>query len=81
MPWRHIAVKNSVGEYVREQAHRNGMESFRSMPKRGFTGTYHRISPKRLHRYVDEFQGWCINRPLDSECHLADMASGCGTRT
>ena len=44
MPWRHIAVKNSVGEYVRKKAHRNGMESFWSMPERGFTGTYHRGS-------------------------------------
>jgi len=41
MPRHHATVKHSVGEYVREQAHTNGMESFWSMLKRGFTGTYH----------------------------------------
>ena len=32
------AVKHSVGEYVRDMAHTNGIESFWSMLKRGYTG-------------------------------------------
>ena len=32
----HYWVKHSVGEYVNEQAHTNGMESFWSQLKRGY---------------------------------------------
>ncbi len=51
------AVKHGVGEYVRGQAHINGMESFWAMMKRGFNGTYHKMSPKHLQRYVHESAG------------------------
>ena len=35
LPWHHQeAVKHSVGEYVRDQAHTNGIESFWSLLKR-----------------------------------------------
>ena len=51
----HEAVKHSVGEYVRGQAHTNGIESFWAMLKRGYQGTYHQMSAKHLHRYVNEF--------------------------
>ena len=57
MPFDHEAVKHSVGEYVREQAHTNGMESFWSMLKRGYIGVYHHMSAKHLHRYANEFAG------------------------
>ncbi len=53
----HEAVKHSVGEYVRGMAHTNGMESFWSMLKRAHSGTFHKISPKHLQRYVSEFAG------------------------
>ena len=53
----HEAVKHSVGEYVRGMAHTNGMESFWSMFKRAYVGTFHKLSPKHLHRYVQEFEG------------------------
>ena len=36
----HEAVKHSVGEYVRGQAHTNGIESFWALLKRGYYGTY-----------------------------------------
>ena len=32
----HEVVKHSAGEYVKEQAHTNGIESFWSMLKRGY---------------------------------------------
>ena len=53
----HEAVKHSVSEYVRGQAHTNGIESFWSMLKRAHAGTFHKISPKHLDRYVREFAG------------------------
>ena len=58
MPFRHHeTVKHSVAEYVRGQAHTNGIESFWAMLKRAHTGTFHKISPKHLNRYVQEFAG------------------------
>ena len=53
----HEAVKHGVGEFVRGMAHTNGMESFWSMLKRAHTGTFHKLSPKHLNRYVQEFAG------------------------
>ena len=53
---RHEAVKHSIGEYVRGQAHTNGMESFWAMLKRGYTGIDHHMSPEHLGRYVAEFE-------------------------
>ena len=57
LPFQHEAVKHSVGEYVRDMAHTNGMESFWAMLKRAHTGTFHKMSPKHLNRYVNEFAG------------------------
>ena len=57
MPFDHESVRHSVGEYVRDMAHTNGIESFWAMLKRAHKGVYHKISAKHLHRYVDEFAG------------------------
>ncbi len=73
---RHEAVRHSIGEYVREQVFTNGMESFCSMLKRGQTGTYHKMSPKHLHRYVDEFKGRHNRRPLDTADQKESMVAG-----
>ena len=59
----HEVVRHSVKEYVRDQAHTNGIESFWSMLKRGYTGTYHKMSKKHLGRYVTEFAGRHNARP------------------
>ena len=59
-------VSHSVGQYVDGMAHTNGMESFWSMMKRGYHGTYHKMSPKHLDRYVGEFEGRHNQRPLDT---------------
>ena len=53
----HEKVNHNVGEYVRRQAHTNGVDSFWSMLKRAHKGTFHKISPKHLQRYVSEFAG------------------------
>ncbi len=62
----HEIVKHSVGEYVKGQVHTNGIESFWALLKRGYYGTYHRMSPKHLQRYVNEFAGRHNIRPLDT---------------
>jgi transposase-like protein len=51
----HVAVRHSAGEYVRGQAYTNGVESFWALLKRGYYGTYHKMSAQHLSRYVDEF--------------------------
>lgn len=53
--YTHISVNHSVGEYVREMAHTNGIESFWALLKRGHYGIFHYMSAKHLHRYVNEF--------------------------
>lgn len=53
--YQHQVVIHSVGEYVREQAHTNGVESFWALLKRGYYGVHHSMSEKHLHRYVNEF--------------------------
>ena len=63
---RHEAVRHGVGEYVREQAHTNGIESFWALLKRGYQGTYHHLSPKHLDRYITEFEGRRNDRPADT---------------
>lgn len=74
LPSTHETVKHSVGEYVRGMAHTNGMESFWSMLKRGHYGTCHRMSPKHLQRYVDEFAGRQNLRPLNTIDQMREIA-------
>ena len=72
----HAAVAHSVGQYVDGQAHTNGMESFWSLFKRGYHGTFHHVSPKHLDRYVGEFEGRHNARPLDTEDQMRAMVRG-----
>ena len=71
----HEAVRHSVGEYVRGQAHTNGMESFWSMLKRAYMGTFHKLSPKHLNRYVMEFAGRNNVRDLGTLAQMRDTLS------
>ena len=70
---KHRTVRHSVGEYVDGQAHTNGVESFWSMLKRGYHGTYHHVSAKHLQRYVDEFAGRHNIRGLDTLNQMAHV--------
>ena len=72
----HEAVAHGVGEYVRGKAHTNGMESFWSMLKRGYVGTYHHMSVKHLDRYVNEFEGRHNARRMDTADQMAAMVKG-----
>ena len=51
------AVAHSRGEYVRGEAHINGIEGFWSGIKRSYIGVHHVMSPKHLQRYVKEHTG------------------------
>lgn len=64
--FEHESVSHSAGEYVREMAHTNGIESFWSVLKRGYVGTYHNMSYKHLPRYINEFAGRHNVRPLNT---------------
>ena len=57
IPSPHETVKYSVSEYINGMAHANGIDSFWSMLKRAHKDTFHKISPKHLQRYVNEFSG------------------------
>ena len=64
--YSHEAVNHGVGEHVRGQAHKQGIESFWSMLKRTRKDVYHKISAKHLDRYVNEFAGGHNVRELDT---------------
>src|SRR6266508_4213487 len=51
--YAHETVDHAI-EYVRGQVHRNGMENFWSLLKRGLKGTYVSVQPFHLFRYLDE---------------------------
>ncbi len=74
--YKHESVKHSAKEYVKEQAHTNGIESFWAVLKRGYHGTFHKISQKHLHRYVAEFSGRHNIRPLDTLDQIIAMSDG-----
>ncbi len=75
LPFDHETVKHSVSEYVRGKAHTNGIESFWATLKRGYHGTFHHISPKHLHRYVNEFAARHNMRTKDTEAMIADTVA------
>ena len=76
LPKAHETVRHSISEYVNGKAHTNGIESFWSLLKRGYHGTYHHMSRKHLNRYVSEFAGRHNRRPLDTIDQMASMTRG-----
>ena len=72
----HHVVNHSIGEYVRGKAHTNGIESFWATLKRGYTGTYHKMSHKHLSRYITEFAGRHNVRSYDTIVQMEKLASG-----
>ena len=73
---KHETCNHSAGEYVKDQAHTNGMESFWSMLKRAHDGTFHKLSPKHLQRYVNEFAGKHNIRDKDTIDQMAGVVAG-----
>ncbi len=62
----HEFVTHNEGQYVDGEVHTQGIESFWAMLKRGHKGVYHKMSPKHLQRYVDEFVGRNNVRHMDT---------------
>ncbi len=56
------------------QVYTDGIESFWAMLKRGYHGTYHKMSRKHLNRYVNEFAGRHNFRSDDTLDQLEKMA-------
>ena len=71
LPRQHQVIQHRTGEYVKGMAHTNGIESFWAMLRRGYYGTYHKMSPKHLERYVNEFAGRHNSRSLDTRDQIA----------
>lgn len=76
----HEAVKHSVSEYVRGQAHTNGVESFWALMKRGYVGIYHKMSAKHLDRYVSEFERRHNVRGEDTVAQMGKLVEGMGCK-
>ncbi len=73
---QHESVRHSAGEYVRDMAHTNGIESFWSMLKRAHKGTFHKISRKHLQRYVDQFVGKHNFHDIDTIEQMQSVIAG-----
>ncbi len=76
LPFDHEAVKHSVSEYVRGQAHTNGLESFWAVLKLAHKGVFRKISAKHLNRYVSEFAGKRNVREVDTLAQMTILATG-----
>ena len=76
LPNPHEVVNHSAQEYVRGDVHTNGAESFWSMLKRAHKGTFHKMSPKHLDRYVQEFAARHNLRDEDTIDIMAAVITG-----
>ena len=57
-------------------ARTQGIESFWSMLKRGYHGTYHHMSPNHMGRYVSKFSGRHNDRDISTADQMANVARG-----
>ena len=74
--YKHESVNHGVHEYIKGQAHTNGVESFWSMLKRSYVGVYHKMSEKHLQRYVDEAVGRHNARQESTMENMSKVAKG-----
>ena len=74
--YQHESVRHSAKEYVGGMARTNGIESFWSMLKREYHGTYHKMSKKHPARYVAEFAGRHNLRPMDTIEQIESLVNG-----
>ena len=75
------SINHGVGEYVRGQAHTNGIDSFWALLKRGYIGVFHHFSWKHLHRYLYEFSArWNMMKLTSAERMDRILESVAGAR-
>ena len=58
----HKVINHAQRQYVVGAVHTNTIEGFWSIMKRGIVGTFHKVSKKYLHLYVNEFEFRYNNR-------------------
>lgn len=63
--YKHDIVSHTKEEWVRGSVHTQGIESFWSLFKRGVIGSFHQVSVKHLHRYLNEFSFRFNNREAE----------------
>lgn len=77
----HHTVRHSLREYARNGVHVNSAESFFALLKRGLVGTFHAVSKRHLHRYVNEFAfRWNYRYCNDGERTLQAIRDAVGKR-
>ena len=78
MGWgmNHESINHKRKEYVRDEVHTNSIESFWVSLKGGYRGTYRKMSPKHLQRYVTEFAARHNLRDLSTMEQMAALARG-----
>lgn len=77
----HKTTNHSRGEYARGDINSNTAESFFAILKRGVYGTFHAVSKKHLHRYVNEFAfRWDTRKVDDGERTLRAIKGADGKR-
>ena len=72
----HESVNHDAGESVRDMAHANGVENFRTDLERGRKDVFHKFGKKHLQRYVDEFEGRHNARNRDTLDMMQGVVSG-----
>ena len=76
MPFDHDSVRHGTGEYVKGMAHVQGIESFWATLKRAHKGVFHKLSPKHLQRYADQFAGKHNAREADTVKQMQSVVAG-----
>ena len=72
---KHKTVRHGVREYVRGKVHVNGVESFWAVLQRAHMGVFHKLSPKHLQRYINEFYTRSNIRDLDTLDQMKHMVA------
>ena len=54
LPFTHDSVNHTTGEFVRNGVSTNSFKAVWALFKRSVHGTWHHVSPKHLHRYINE---------------------------
>ena len=72
----HGIIRHSKKEYVREDCHTNGIESFWAIVKRSYKGTFHSWSIKHMQRYLNELAAYQNRKHLSTMSQLTETFQG-----